>query len=446
MRPRFTGGILLLQLHAAYLVSEKGDARMPGNGMVFISHAHEDNDRCAPLLAALDAWGVDYWFDTQRMDAGQDLLASVQKAIAERDIFIRVGTNAALNSFWMNQELSAFMGLQAIDHGQGQPDKRLLIPFKLDAEYRFQPVELARIYIDASDKQQRKRWVEELRRALKLNAIGADSHDPGTLIVDCMRQGDYATISEAISAAKPGARIIVRPGLYQEGLMLDKPLQIVGEGALGEVCVEAKGSDIIRSNSPNCRLSNLKLRQAGGGQWYGVYVKRGRLELENCDIASQTGACVAVQGAVAHLRHNVIHNGNVSGVYVFEEGQAILEDNEIRTNGKDGVQVNSRGTVTLRRNTVHDNRRCGVFAHHESNASIEDNDIIGNITGIEVTTGARVQARNNRIIGHAHEAASVYNGGGGSLVDNVVRDNAQGNWYVAADCEASVIREGNIEG
>lgn len=44
-------------------------AHMVGNGKVFVSHTHDNNDRCLPLLAALDAWGIDNWFDTQRMIA-----------------------------------------------------------------------------------------------------------------------------------------------------------------------------------------------------------------------------------------------------------------------------------------------------------------------------------------------------------------------------------------
>jgi hypothetical protein len=35
-------------------------------------------------------------------------------------------------------------------------------------------------------------------------------------------------------AARPGDRILVRPGLYQEGLMIDKPLEIIGEGPVQE--------------------------------------------------------------------------------------------------------------------------------------------------------------------------------------------------------------------
>jgi phage terminase large subunit-like protein len=68
---------------------------MVGNGKVFISHAHADNERCASLLAALKEWGVDFWFDTQQMTAGDTLTRRIEDAIAERDIFIRGNCLAA---------------------------------------------------------------------------------------------------------------------------------------------------------------------------------------------------------------------------------------------------------------------------------------------------------------------------------------------------------------
>src|SRR5690348_7925795 len=86
-----------------------GEPRMPGNNRVFISHSHDDNARCAPLLAAMDAWGVDYWFDTEGgLSAGQHLTERVQRAMAERDVFLRVCTGATQQSFWMNLETNAF--------------------------------------------------------------------------------------------------------------------------------------------------------------------------------------------------------------------------------------------------------------------------------------------------------------------------------------------------
>ena len=50
--------------------------------------------------------------------------------------------------------------------------------------------------------------------------------EPPTHVVDASPgRGDFATVSAAIAAAKPGDRILVRPGLYEEGLVVDKPLE-----------------------------------------------------------------------------------------------------------------------------------------------------------------------------------------------------------------------------
>ncbi len=86
---------------------------MFGNGQIFISHTHQDNQRCQPLLAALDAWQTNYWFDLQELDAGQRFSDRIQQALDQRDIFLRVSTEAAERSFWMDRELRAVRGMRA---------------------------------------------------------------------------------------------------------------------------------------------------------------------------------------------------------------------------------------------------------------------------------------------------------------------------------------------
>ncbi|HEV2238214.1 MAG TPA: toll/interleukin-1 receptor domain-containing protein, partial [Ktedonobacterales bacterium] len=142
---------------------------MPGNNRIFISHTHGDNERCVPLLAALDAWDVDYWFDVQQLDAGQQLSQRLQQAIAERDIFIRVLTPATPQSFWMAQELSAFRGLQGDDAKAGQRGKRRVILLALTLDAPREQMGEGDLALDTASQPQAA-WLKQLRDAIGVSA------------------------------------------------------------------------------------------------------------------------------------------------------------------------------------------------------------------------------------------------------------------------------------
>jgi len=128
---------------------------MTGNGKVFVSHTHADNARCEPLLAALDAWRVDYWYDAQQLDAGQQLSPRLQEAITQRDTLLRVCTVNTANSYWMNLEQSAFRATQ-YQHRRGRGAvARRSVDLVLDAEYRPGSAESADVAVNAVNKPQR---------------------------------------------------------------------------------------------------------------------------------------------------------------------------------------------------------------------------------------------------------------------------------------------------
>lgn len=225
--------------------------------------------------------------------------------------------------------------------------------------------------------------------------------EPPTHVVDPMHRGDYTTITEAIKAANPGDRILIRPGLYLEGLVIDKPLEIIGEGDAGDVAVQAAGGNALLFKTTMGRVVNLTLRQVGGGDWYCVNITQGRLELDGCDIISQSRASVAIHdGADPRLRHNHIHDGKQSGVYIYDNGLGTLEDNDIFGNAYSGVQIKEGGNPTLRRNRINKN---------------------------------------------GYEAVWVCEGGGGTIEDNDLHDNARGAWDISDDSMPKVKRARNQE-
>ncbi|MFF3327772.1 right-handed parallel beta-helix repeat-containing protein [Streptomyces sp. NPDC002889] len=316
--------------------------------------------------------------------------------------------------------------------------------------------------------------------------------EPPTHVVDPYHRGDFTTIGAAIKAAQPGDRILVRPGLYEEGLVIDKPLEVLGDGPAADIQIRTGGANALKFQASIGRVTNLTLRQTGG-PWYGVDITQGRLELEGCDISSQGLACVAIRnGADPRLRRNQIHDNSQSGVFVYESGLGVLEDNDITGstlagvsikeggnptlrrnqihdnsqvgvyvyasglgvlednditgNAKAGVTIKEGGNPTLRRNQIHDNSQSGVFVYDSGLGVLEDNDITGNtFSGVEIKTGGKPTLRANRINGNGYAAMRMYEGGGGVIEDNDLRGNGRGAWRIAGDCKDNVSRARNKE-
>jgi outer membrane protein assembly factor BamB len=138
---------------------------MIGNGKIFISHTHRDNQACDPLLAALDAWQIDYWFDLEQLSAGQEFPAKIEQSIATRDILLRVLTPAAAQSDWMAREAAHARSL----HGKNSP--RRVLNLLLLPGYTLSPQERDEIVIDATT-QTEVEWLRALRLVLGIPERG----------------------------------------------------------------------------------------------------------------------------------------------------------------------------------------------------------------------------------------------------------------------------------
>lgn len=221
-----------------------------------------------------------------------------------------------------------------------------------------------------------------------------------TIVVDQMHRGDHTTINEAIMAARPGDRILVKPGLFEEEMTVDKPLEILGDGDLRDIVIRAASKSALSFKTVMGRVSNLTLQQAGGDECC-VDISQGRLELDGCDITGHVLACVAIHsGADPRLRKNRIHDGKAEGISIYDNGLGILEENDIHSNSGSGVAISSGGSPTLRK---------------------------------------------NRICKNGGEAIRVFEGGQGTIEENDLRDNLKGPWNVSSNCEGNLKRSGNLE-
>ncbi|HVB46091.1 MAG TPA: hypothetical protein VNF47_25755 [Streptosporangiaceae bacterium] len=84
------------------------------------------------------------------------------------------------------------------------------------------------------------------------------------LVVALLGPADHRTIKAAVAAAEPGTRIMVRPGIYREPLVLDRPVELLADGPVDDVVVEATDGSCLLMQADYAVVRGFTLRGRAG--------------------------------------------------------------------------------------------------------------------------------------------------------------------------------------
>jgi len=260
---------------------------------------------------------------------------------------------------------------------------------------------------------------------------------------------DGASIAEAIKRAEPGSRIIIRPGKYRDTLVVDKPLELVGDGDAEQIVLSIRDARCVEiTTDGQVLLRNLTLRCRPGpkaDECYVVDVGKGRLLIEDCVIQSGSLACIAVHdGSAAIVRHSALMGSQDVGAFIFGKGRGLFEDCTIMGHGRAGVSIGEGGRATFRRCQITGNQAGGVFLFQHGDGVFEECRIAENSkAGVVVGSGAsgdfaRCEISSNDGEGMVLQAEAI-----ASVQYCDLRKNTGGPWRIA---EASQLKAaGNKE-
>jgi parallel beta-helix repeat protein len=342
---------------------------------------------------------------------------------------------------------------------------------------------------------------EEVNDTVPVTTQGRENSTPGHITSLSVHQmpgrGDFTTIVEAVARAPGGARIIVHPGHYNEIVIIDKPLELIGTGNIEDIVIESDQREPLIFDTNIGLVRNFTLRQTrpfeeDRTKMSGVWIKQGRLELEDCDISSTDGPCILVsKGSDPRIRRCRVHDGRQSGILITGTSQGTYEDNEYFGNAFHGMSVLSSAYPTVRRNRFYNNKRSGLslssdaagtfednemFENNQAGVRVdegnptvrrnrlygnlqsglrildkgkgtyEDNEIFGNgRAGVRVEAEARPVVRRNKINKNGYEGVWILSGGGGSFLDNNLANNERGAWDIDISALDFVSRDRNVE-
>ena len=278
---------------------------------------------------------------------------------------------------------------------------------------------------------------KSLERKRKRRADGAAppvpavSSPPESLIVSPAGDGGFRTISEAISTAAPKTRIFLRPGVYREAVKIDKPLEIIGEGAAPGIVLEGEGGAVLQvladpvslhgvtiRGSPgqgrtttlvailrgtilleDCSLMNADTGIAiSGGRARGILRRlaltglrtaavslssRASAHLDRCRIAASRSGVTLTDGAEAGIRGCRIEGGH-HGIEFGPRSGGSVEGSEIRKYAYAGILVRDGADPAVKKCSIHQGN-FGIEVSDRGKGVIEDCDIAGNARGLFIT-------------------------------------------------------------
>jgi len=240
-------------------------------------------------------------------------------------------------------------------------------------------------------------------------------------IVVSQSGGQFTTISEAIRNTPPDTLILVKPGYYYEGLIIDKRIKIKGDGPREQIIVESRHTSCIQMQTDDEALvQGLTLRCRAtltNQKKHAVEIPMGRLKLIECDITSDTLACVAIRGLSTHpeIQSCWLHDASASGLFIEPYTQGTVEDCHIFRNELPGISIQQYANPVIKRCKVHGGKSHGILIWENGSGTIEDCDIFGNAhDGVKVREGGKPIVRGCRIYRNVKQEEWVYHNGMGN--------------------------------
>jgi hypothetical protein len=218
-----------------------------------------------------------------------------------------------------------------------------------------------------------------------------------TLVVALDGSGQYASIQEAIDAARKGDVVRIKAGTYFENVTIHSKdrIKIVGDGVEK---VKILGRDLVGSfhigkwpyGASNIEISDLTI-QEHGGLAMGIFNGKG-IVLRHVAV---NGKLFGQQVAGVRIEQSTLGGSETTGVQ-FADSQAVLTGNMIHDNDH-GVTVGGKSDVRLERNVITRSLFEGVVVTDQARAMLVSNTIAKNGGGASFLGASQSEATGNII-------------------------------------------------
>ncbi len=201
------------------------------------------------------------------------------------------------------------------------------------------------------------------------------------------------TIRLAIDNASPGNTVHILPGTYDENMVFDKDLTVIGEsGKAKDTIINGLGDIPAVSviQQADISLQNLTIQNGKVGL---SLAAGGNADVDNCILHNNIDSSIIVIQGTATIQNSIIRDNGIKG----DKARGInIIGCTIENCGEDAVNLLS-STVAINRNIIRNNKGSGIYINGGGSANIENNLIVKNQLFGVFCSGMNGRVLNNTI-------------------------------------------------
>ena len=242
-------------------------------------------------------------------------------------------------------------------------------------------------------------------------ALGNENAEAKTIIVDGDGEGNYTSIQSAIYAASNNDTIRVWEGTYEENIVIDKTVSLIGNGS-ANTTIDGGGEenkDVVRVEADWCNVSGFTVMGSDyPGDGIRVEGDHAKISDNNCSGNEDEGIYL-YSCNFSEVSNNTIFSSRDSGIYLYHCNSSEVSNNTVSSSGDSGIYLKDSNNNTISNNTCTDNGdpwgdQAGLYIKNSDGGNYLYNNILGNNGkyGIYLKYSANHTLKGNRCSGNLY--------------------------------------------
>jgi len=248
----------------------------------------------------------------------------------------------------------------------------------------------------------------------------------------------FNRIQDAINAGEDGDTILVFNGTYNENVVVDKSVSLIGNGSEVTTIDGGGEGDVVSITADWVNISGfLVTGKVGDKSNTGIMVESDHNQIFQNNCSNKRYGIYLLDSS-----YNIVYNNTCSwnnyyhGIYLRYSGNNTLQNNTCSANNDDGIDIRYSDNITLENNTCISNNDDGIYLYRSSNCTIKNNTCSANIIwGINLEISSNCTISNNICSSNNNDGIILSSSSNCTLKNNTCKNNDYGIYLSSSnDC------------